>query len=162
MGSRNSTCLPKISPFPAFPQGFWRRIVPLTERSIKRLPVKEVNRWKQFNNRRWAKDWIVAFGRGECCRHNFGSHLQPYFRSQMHVLLNRWDRWDRPEYRKYRLRDLCSVRSQVALQYEFDIREIGNNFSTGYIPFGATEPLANPVFIYGTEVFKINDTLRHR
>lgn len=111
MGSRNSTCLPKISPFPAFPQGFWRRIVPLTERSIKRLPVKEVNRWKQFNNRRWAKDWIVAFGRGECCRHNFGSHLQPYFRSQMHVLLNRWDRWDRPEYRKYRLRDLCSVRS---------------------------------------------------
>lgn len=51
---------------------------------------------------------------------------------------------------------------QVALQYEFDIREIGNNFSTGYIPFGATEPLANPVFIYGTEVFKINDTLRHR
>lgn len=51
---------------------------------------------------------------------------------------------------------------QVALQYEFDIRELGNNFSTGYIPFGAKEPLAYPVFIYGTEVFEINDALRQK
>ena len=51
---------------------------------------------------------------------------------------------------------------QVALQYEFDIREIGNNFSTGYIPFGTTEPLSYPVFIYGTEVFEVNDALRQK
>ena len=51
---------------------------------------------------------------------------------------------------------------QVALQYEFDIREIGNNFSTGYIPFGAKSPLEYPQFIYGTEVFEINDALRSK
>ncbi|KAG8532904.1 uncharacterized protein KY384_002782 [Bacidia gigantensis] len=51
---------------------------------------------------------------------------------------------------------------QVALQYEFDIREIGNNFSTGYIPYGAKEPLEYPSFIYGTEVFEVNDALRSK
>jgi len=29
---------------------------------------------------------------------------------------------------------------QVALQYEFDIRDIPNNFTTGYIPFGTDAP----------------------
>ena len=51
---------------------------------------------------------------------------------------------------------------QVALQYEFDIRELGSNFSTGYIPNGAKAPLEYPTFIYGTEVFEINDALRSK
>jgi len=29
---------------------------------------------------------------------------------------------------------------QVALQYEFDAREIPDNFSTGYVPLGAFSP----------------------
>ena len=51
---------------------------------------------------------------------------------------------------------------QVALQYEFDIRDIGNNFSTGYIPYGTHEPNAYPTLIYGTEVFEVNDALRKK
>ena len=51
---------------------------------------------------------------------------------------------------------------QVALQYEFDIRDIGTNFSTGYIPYGAKEPLEYPALIYGTEVFEVNDALRSK
>lgn len=49
---------------------------------------------------------------------------------------------------------------QVALQYEFDPREIPSNFSTGYIPQGSTEPDQYPGDIYGTEVFEANDALR--
>ena len=33
---------------------------------------------------------------------------------------------------------------QVALQYEFDSREIPANFSTGYVPLGATSPSGYP------------------
>ena len=33
---------------------------------------------------------------------------------------------------------------QVALQYEFDIRDIPNNFTTGYVPFGAYSPQGYP------------------
>ena len=51
---------------------------------------------------------------------------------------------------------------QVALQYEFDIRDIGSNFSTGYIPYGTHEPNAYPTLIYGTEVFEVNDALRQK
>lgn len=51
---------------------------------------------------------------------------------------------------------------QVALQYEFDIRDIGANFSTGYIPIGAKEPEQYPQAFYGTEVFEVNDALRSK
>ncbi|KAI9715447.1 MAG: hypothetical protein M1812_005923 [Candelaria pacifica] len=49
---------------------------------------------------------------------------------------------------------------QVALQYEFDVREIPSNFTTGYIPQGSTSPTEYPQSIYGTEVFEVNDALR--
>ena len=49
---------------------------------------------------------------------------------------------------------------QVALQYEFDPREIPANFSTGYVPFGSYSPEQYPSSIYGTEVFELNDSLR--
>ena len=48
----------------------------------------------------------------------------------------------------------------MALQYEFDPREIPANFSTGYIPLGATEPDQYPTSIYGTEVFELNQNLQ--
>lgn len=50
---------------------------------------------------------------------------------------------------------------QVALQYELDAREMPSNFSTGYVPQGATSPWVYPQIIYGTEVFEVNDDLRH-
>ena len=49
---------------------------------------------------------------------------------------------------------------QVALQYEFDPREIPDNFTTGYVPLGAVAPDEYPQNIYGTEVFEINENLR--
>ena len=49
---------------------------------------------------------------------------------------------------------------QVALQYEFDAREIPSNFTTGYVPQGSTDPTMYPRSIYGTEVFEVNDALR--
>ena len=49
---------------------------------------------------------------------------------------------------------------QVALQYEFDAREIPSNYSTGYIPQGSTSPDMYPQSIYGTEVFEVNEALR--
>ena len=51
---------------------------------------------------------------------------------------------------------------QVALQYEFDPRDIPSNYSTGYIPQGAEAPGQYPVYIYGTEVFELNENLRKR
>jgi purine nucleoside permease len=48
----------------------------------------------------------------------------------------------------------------VALQYEFDAREIPDNFTTGYVPQGSTFPSEYPQSIYGTEVFEVNDALR--
>lgn len=50
--------------------------------------------------------------------------------------------------------------TQVALQYEFDAREIPSNFSTGYVPQGAQHPDQYPQSIYGTEVFELNESLR--
>jgi purine nucleoside permease len=49
---------------------------------------------------------------------------------------------------------------QVALQYEFDARDIPNNFSTGYVPQGAQHHSQYPQAIYGTEVFEVNEALR--
>ncbi|KAF2439217.1 purine nucleoside permease [Karstenula rhodostoma CBS 690.94] len=49
---------------------------------------------------------------------------------------------------------------QVALQYEFDPRELPSNFSTGYVPQGSYAPNEYPGSIYGTEVFEVNDALR--
>ncbi|EIM89117.1 purine nucleoside permease [Stereum hirsutum FP-91666 SS1] len=49
---------------------------------------------------------------------------------------------------------------QVALQYEFDAREIPSGWSTGYFPQGAYAPDQYPRNIYGTEVFEVNDALR--
>lgn len=49
---------------------------------------------------------------------------------------------------------------QVALQYEFDAREIPENFTTGYVPQGAYAPGQYPQSIYGTEVFEVNCNLR--
>ncbi|KAJ5769755.1 uncharacterized protein N7511_001806 [Penicillium nucicola] len=49
---------------------------------------------------------------------------------------------------------------QVALQYEIDIRELGSNYTTGYIPQGAYYPDQYPTSIYGTEVFEVNADLR--
>lgn len=50
--------------------------------------------------------------------------------------------------------------TQVALQYEFDAREIPSNFSTGYVPQGSQHPDEYPKAIYGTEVFELNEALR--
>ncbi|KAI8957420.1 putative purine nucleoside permease [Daldinia sp. FL1419] len=49
---------------------------------------------------------------------------------------------------------------QVALQYELDAREMPDNFSTGYLPYGAYMPDEYPSTIYGTEVFEVNEYLR--
>lgn len=49
---------------------------------------------------------------------------------------------------------------QVALQYEFDAREIPSNFTTGYVPQGSMDPTEYPQTEYGTEVFEVNAALR--
>lgn len=49
---------------------------------------------------------------------------------------------------------------QVALQHEFDIRDLPGNYSTGYIPIGSTSPTEYPQSIYGTEVFEISQPLQ--
>lgn len=49
---------------------------------------------------------------------------------------------------------------QVALEYEFDAREIPSNWTTGYFAQGSYAPGQYPQSIYGTEVFEFNDALR--
>ncbi|KIP02168.1 hypothetical protein PHLGIDRAFT_306583 [Phlebiopsis gigantea 11061_1 CR5-6] len=51
---------------------------------------------------------------------------------------------------------------QVALQYEVDAREKPDSFSTGYIPQGTDALNTYPEYIYGTEVFELNDALRQK
>ncbi|KAH6847526.1 purine nucleoside permease [Chaetomium sp. MPI-CAGE-AT-0009] len=51
---------------------------------------------------------------------------------------------------------------QVALQHELDAREMPDGFETGYVPFGAAEPYADPGIWYGTEVMELNGGLRDR
>jgi purine nucleoside permease len=54
----------------------------------------------------------------------------------------------------------CKYAVQVALQYEFDAREMPLNFTTGYFPQGSYAPGQYPQSIYGTEVFEVNEALR--
>ena len=49
---------------------------------------------------------------------------------------------------------------QVALQYQIDIRELPDNYTTGYIPQGSEEPYTMPGNLYGSEVFELNNNLR--
>jgi purine nucleoside permease len=49
---------------------------------------------------------------------------------------------------------------QVALQYEFDAREMPENFTTGYVGYGTLQPNILPETWYGTEVFEVNENLR--
>lgn len=51
---------------------------------------------------------------------------------------------------------------QVGLQYEIDAREKPDGFPTGYVPQGTISIDSYPEFIYGTEVFQLNDALRQR
>lgn len=51
---------------------------------------------------------------------------------------------------------------QVALQYEVDVRELPDNFSTGYWAQGSTGIGQYPAAIYGTEAFELNVALRDR
>lgn len=60
---------------------------------------------------------------------------------------------------------ICSVTFarfavQVALQYEFDIRDLPSNWTTGYVPQGSTTTYEYPQSIYGTEVFEVNQNLQ--
>ena len=49
---------------------------------------------------------------------------------------------------------------QVALQHEFDAREMPEGFGTGYVAFGTTRPYEYPAVLYGTEVMEVNEGLR--
>ncbi|KAH6653807.1 putative purine nucleoside permease [Truncatella angustata] len=49
---------------------------------------------------------------------------------------------------------------QVALQYEFDPRDLPSNFSTGYIGYDNLAPGQYPAEAYGTEVMEVNEALR--
>jgi purine nucleoside permease len=49
---------------------------------------------------------------------------------------------------------------QVALQYEFDAREMPSNWSTGYFGYGTNVPNVYPGDAYGTEVLEVSETLR--
>jgi len=49
---------------------------------------------------------------------------------------------------------------QVALQYEFDAREMPENFTTGYFPYGRSQPNQPGAKDYGTEVMELNVELR--
>jgi len=55
---------------------------------------------------------------------------------------------------------LAKYAVQVALQYEFDAREMPDNFSSGYFPYGTSEPNQYPRITYGTEVMELNEALR--
>jgi purine nucleoside permease len=55
---------------------------------------------------------------------------------------------------------LAKYTIQVALQYEFDAREMPAYLATGYLPFGVNHPSDYPRILYGTEVFELNENLR--
>ena len=46
------------------------------------------------------------------------------------------------------------------MQYEIDAREKPDNFTSGYLPQGATSPDDDWGYIYNTEVFSVNPDLR--
>ncbi|KAF7291332.1 Purine nucleoside [Mycena indigotica] len=47
------------------------------------------------------------------------------------------------------------------LQYEIDAREVPSGWETGLFAQGTSEPGRFPTTLYGTEVFEVNDALRH-
>lgn len=49
---------------------------------------------------------------------------------------------------------------QFGLQHELDAREMPGNFASGYISFGSKASGEYPYFVFGTEVFELNDALR--
>ncbi|KAK0625521.1 purine nucleoside permease [Bombardia bombarda] len=51
---------------------------------------------------------------------------------------------------------------QVALQYELDVRDMPENFTTGYFAYGTRAPNKYPTTLYGTEVFEVNEALRDK
>ncbi|CAK7264622.1 hypothetical protein SEPCBS57363_001169 [Sporothrix epigloea] len=55
---------------------------------------------------------------------------------------------------------LAQYTVQVALQYEFDAREMPEGWSTGYFGYKTTAPDVEPGNAYGTEVFELSSTLR--
>ncbi|CAK7203022.1 hypothetical protein SEUCBS139899_005751 [Sporothrix eucalyptigena] len=55
---------------------------------------------------------------------------------------------------------LAQYTVQVALQYEFDAREMPSNWSTGYFGYGTDAPNIYPGNAYGTEVLELSATLR--
>ncbi|KAJ5904007.1 NUP-domain-containing protein [Penicillium tannophilum] len=57
---------------------------------------------------------------------------------------------------------LQPIRHSSDSQYEFDYRQIPDKFSTGFVPFGTLAPGEYPTFIYGSDVFELNDNLRTR
>lgn len=65
-----------------------------------------------------------------------------------------------PEYATLGSVALSRYSVQVALQYEFDAREVPDNFTTGYFPIGTLGPDQYPVYTYGTEVMELNEALR--
>lgn len=48
------------------------------------------------------------------------------------------------------------------LEYEVDAREMPENWTTGYFPFGTDNYTEYPENIYGTEIFELNAALRNR
>ncbi|KAK3385395.1 purine nucleoside permease-domain-containing protein [Podospora didyma] len=51
---------------------------------------------------------------------------------------------------------------QVALQYEFDAREMPKNFTSPYMAYGTSAPGQYPAWFYGTEVMELNEALRDK
>lgn len=53
---------------------------------------------------------------------------------------------------------------QVALEHQIDSKEVlpKYNWTTGYFPYDAADPLAFPEEWYGTEIFRVNPVLRDR
>jgi purine nucleoside permease len=49
---------------------------------------------------------------------------------------------------------------QVAMQYEFDAREMPENYTTGYVGYGNVSPNLYPSEQYGSEVMEVNEALR--
>ncbi|KAK4236666.1 purine nucleoside permease [Achaetomium macrosporum] len=49
---------------------------------------------------------------------------------------------------------------QVALQHEFDAREMPEDFATGYVWYDTKGPYQYPTILYGTEVMEVNEALR--
>ena len=51
---------------------------------------------------------------------------------------------------------------QIDLEYEIDAREIPDNYTTGWVPFGAKAPGVYPSTYYGSEIHEFNIALRKK